>query len=215
MVRRMAGLWTPRYRTIIQQQGGSDSSSGAGGGYGKPTAPLELIRTTTSIDGEEEGAEEEFVLVEAEGDALLDLWLPGRVLHLYAHYGQCNASIVSRSYPPLRSIQVQTTMFEDHRSRSIFDALLEARAVRRSRGKAPRWDSFNASDRCACCANTFTWHSTFNSQAQGYRDRHNCRQCGKLCCGPCSEKRRALPGIGILFPVRICDVCYYKGDYAM
>jgi len=207
VVRRVTGWWTPRYRKIPQL-----SAAGC-----KPPAPLDPLGTrfTTAAakeEGEEEG-EEEFVLVEA--DVLLDLWLPGRVMHIYTHYGQCRASIVSRSYPPLRSIQVQTTMFEDHRSRSIFDALLEARAVRRSKENAPRWAGFSTSDECSCCANTFTWHSTFNSQAQGFRDRHNCRQCGQLCCGPCSEKRRSLPRIGILFPVRICDSCYYKGDYAL
>jgi len=208
VVRRVAGWWTPRYRKIPQMDAAAT----------KPPAPLDPlyadISAHTSSSHEEEGdGDDAFVLVEA--DPLLDLWLPGRVLHIYTHYGQCRASIVSRSYPSLRSIQVQANMFEDHRSRSIFDALLEARAVRRSKSNAPRWASFSSSDECSCCANTFTWHSTFNSQAQGFRDRHNCRQCGLLCCGPCSEKRRSLPRIGILFPVRICDSCYYKGDYAL
>ena len=69
-------------------------------------------------------------------------------------------------------------------------------------------------DVCECCHSLFTWHSTFSGEAQEYRERYNCRQCGSLVCGPCSMQRHAVPRIGLLAPQRLCDTCFFKGDYA-
>ena len=63
----------------------------------------------------------------------------------------------------------------------------------------------------SCCASRFTWASTSNSLAQEVRDKHNCRACGKLVCGPCSENRTSLPDMGLdVAQLRVCDKCYFN-----
>lgn len=74
----------------------------------------------------------------------------------------------------------------------------------------PAWTPYDASALCACCRCPFTWHSTFQGEAQEYRERYNCRHCGGLVCGPCSLKRRAIPRLGLIQPSRICDRCFHK-----
>ena len=90
-----------------------------------------------------------------------ELWLPGRILHLYTYRGQYRISRVDRTYTSLRTIEVQGNMFSDHTSNDIFDALLEARAVYNAPAQPPIWQAYDRTDRCACCKSTFTWHSTF------------------------------------------------------
>ena len=90
-----------------------------------------------------------------------ELWLPGRILHLYTYRGQYRISRVDRTYTSLRTIEVQGNMFSDHTSNDIFDALLEARAVYNAPAQPPVWQAYDRTDRCACCKSTFTWHSTF------------------------------------------------------
>jgi hypothetical protein len=149
-------------------------------------------------------------------DILTQLWLPGRIVHIYIRNGQCHGAEVSRSFPELRTIALQGNIFEDHRSDKIQSALLELRAVRHANQlrTPPTWQAFNASDICSCCHNSFTWNSTFSGQAQEFRDKYNCRNCGRLVCDPCSTQRRAIPKFGHIFPKRICDQCLYKGDFA-
>lgn len=60
----------------------------------------------------------------------------------------------------------------------------------------------------SCCASLFTWASTSHTEAQAARDKHNCRACGCLVCGPCSKRRIPIPTVGISSPVRVCDRCY-------
>jgi FYVE zinc finger len=74
----------------------------------------------------------------------------------------------------------------------------------------PTWTPYDASALCACCQCPFTWHSTFQGEAQEYRERYNCRHCGGLVCGPCSLKRRAIPRLGLIQPSRVCDKCFHK-----
>lgn len=61
----------------------------------------------------------------------------------------------------------------------------------------------------SCCASTFTWASTSDTEAQEARDRHNCRACGGLVCEQCSKNKCPVPDIGLLFSVRVCDRCYH------
>ena len=91
---------------------------------------------------------------------------------------------------------------------------MQARAVLQAYGEPPPWTPFDSASLCQCCGSTFTWHSTFRGEAQEYRERYNCRHCGALVCGPCSEKRATIPKFGLLQPARICDSCFYKGDFA-
>ena len=152
--------------------------------------------------------------VMVDEEELTQLWLPGRVIHIYINNGQCFASEVSRTFPDLRVIALQGNIFEDHRSENIQNALLEVRSVRTAPYKAPTWQSYHASEECTCCHSNFTWNSTFTGQAQEYRDKYNCRVCGYLVCDSCSTQRRAVPKYGHIIPKRICDKCLYKGDFA-
>ena len=74
----------------------------------------------------------------------------------------------------------------------------------------PSWTPYDKSSVCQCCQCPFTWHSTFRGEAQEYRERYNCRNCGSLVCGPCSIQRRAIPRIGLIQPSRVCDKCFHK-----
>ncbi len=46
----------------------------------------------------------DMVLVDEE--ALSDLWVPGRIVHIYMHRGQYHASEVTRTFPDIRKIEV-------------------------------------------------------------------------------------------------------------
>ncbi len=172
------------------------------------------INSTTGATKSKADSKVEAVAVMVEEEQLAQLWLPGRVMHIYIHNGQCFAAEVSRNFPELRTIVLQGNIFEDHRSERILNALLEVRAVRQAPRTAPAWQSYHDSDTCACCRSNFTWNSTFTGQAQEFRDKYNCRYCGHLVCDPCSSQKRAMPQLGHMFPKRICDQCLYKGDFA-
>lgn len=252
VIQRAQTLWSPRNRRhhhhlhhstrstplssmtsggAISQQHSSDSRKTTSG-------KTDIHRSRSGDINEKETQENEYDYDEIyseedkEYEALPELWLPGRVLHLYQHRGRFQAAQVRRTYPSLRRIELQTNIFADHKSRCIFEALLEARACSASTSATnssnkstlssntslrspPRWVAFNATDSCMCCGNAFTWHSTFRGEAQEYRERYNCRQCGDLVCGPCVSQRRAIPSLGILFPRRVCDRCVDKGDFAV
>jgi hypothetical protein len=96
--------------------------------------------------GDEESADEKLVLV--DDDALIDLWLPGRIVHIYAYRGVYMASEVPRTFDSLRKIVVQGNIFTDHSSSAIYNALLEVRAVRERRTQPSKWTPFDASDHC-------------------------------------------------------------------
>lgn len=191
-----------------QNFGEQKPAGGSSGGESKTSNTAPAYTSTTDVDADTAAA----IMVEEE--ELAQLWLPGRVVHIYIHNGQCRAAEVSRDFPELRVIVLQGNIFEDHRSERMLNALLEVRAVRQAPRAAPAWQSYDAADTCACCHNSFTWNSTFTGQAQEFRDKYNCRYCGHLVCDACSSQRRAMPQLGHMFPRRICDQCLYKGDFA-
>lgn len=222
-IERAGSLWAPRHRDAT----GRAVSEQSAGSTMPPQSPLHSTGTGNStfdskaavgIGGDEQPAEgspaaaEDGELVPEE--AIPQLWLPGRLIHMCSARGRFVASAVDATLPTLRRIEVQGEMFADHSSEAIFDALLEARAVARCSAQPPPWTPYDRVDRCECCTARFTWHSTFRGEAQEYRERYNCRQCGRCVCGPCSQRRRPLPRLGLVFPSRICDQCYFRGDFA-
>lgn len=61
---------------------------------------------------------------------------------------------------------------------------------------SPQWAP-DASGACSVCAEKFT----------ALRRRHHCRNCGQLCCAPCSPDALALPTLGLASTQRVCRPC--------
>eukprot|EP00600_Ochromonadales_sp_CCMP1393_P006515 CAMPEP_0174954748 /NCGR_PEP_ID=MMETSP0004_2-20121128/599_1 /TAXON_ID=420556 /ORGANISM="Ochromonas sp., Strain CCMP1393" /LENGTH=1315 /DNA_ID=CAMNT_0016202601 /DNA_START=234 /DNA_END=4178 /DNA_ORIENTATION=- len=94
------------------------------------------------------------VLVEDE--PLTQLWLPGRIIHIYIYSGRCHAAEVSRTFPDLRSIVLQGNIFEDHRGERISNALLEVRAVRQAvSAVSTRRKRLQSQEKCELHLNSF------------------------------------------------------------
>eukprot|EP01035_Chromulina_nebulosa_P021317 gene21317-27619_t len=216
VIARAGSLWSPRWRDIQRKDplvldsyesdyehvSNFDNESMASS-LPLQTKPLKAIITEPNDD---------IVLVDV--DEIMELWLPGRIMHIYSHRGQYKAMMVDRTFESLRKIQLQGNMFKDHSSESITNALHEVIAVKGAVATPPPWCPYNSTDNCKCCENKFTWHSTFTGIAQEYREKFNCRYCGLLVCDPCSQKRYPIAKYGLIFPSRICDKCVLKGDFA-
>lgn len=170
--------------------------------------------------------EDDEVLIAEE--VFAEQYIPGRILHIYSSNGCYYIEPVPKDFSELRRIIVQGNMFGDHSSSSIFEALQEVRSIFSAPCKPPKWQPYDSSSLCSCCHNKFTWHSTFQGEAQELRERfvctcflsylflsrYNCRSCGLLVCGPCSSHRHAILRIGLARPSRICDTCFYRGEYS-
>jgi len=103
VIARLGSLWSPRWR---------DS---------KLTGHAITITSDEQPTTKPETDEGEVVIEEK----IPELWLPGRLIHLYSYRGQYRVSAVAADFPSLRRIEVQGNMFNDHMSSDIFDALLE------------------------------------------------------------------------------------------
>uniref|UniRef100_A0AAV1T6A0 sn-1-specific diacylglycerol lipase n=1 Tax=Peronospora matthiolae TaxID=2874970 RepID=A0AAV1T6A0_9STRA len=139
-----------------------------------------------------------------------ELYIPGKVTHVYFYKGIFEAVHVGRKCGELSHIPVQQNMLSDHLGRNYLSALRIVRDARRAKPSLPEWIPFSTKTRCMCCDSPFTWNSTSSSEAQQNRDQHNCRRCGALVCEGCSEKFKSIPEFGINVPVRVCDRCYYE-----
>ena len=188
-----------------QQQQQQDDDDEDEDGYPAEPEPSE----EGELDEEEE---EECVLVEEGG--LPELYPPGRIVHIYGHRGVYRACMPPRDFPPLRRIALQGNLLRDHDPEQYFQALCEAIDARRAPSAPPPWEGFEEKDACACCAVDLTWRWGAASEAQRYRDKHNCRCCGRLVCEACSGHRKALPSIGLALPARVCDRCFFGGKHS-
>lgn len=77
---------------------------------------------------------------------LPQMYLPGRVLHVYAHRGVFKAAYVPRDFPEIRRISLAANMLSDHKSKAYYEALLELKSVRRASEAPPRWTAFDEDD---------------------------------------------------------------------
>eukprot|EP00752_Nemacystus_decipiens_P001837 g1772.t1 len=146
---------------------------------------------------------------------LPELYVPGRIVHIYSQRGVYRATEVPRDHDVLRAIPMYGNMLQDHASLAYFDALEEIATVREAEAKGefmPDWVPFSESEVCQLCKADFSWASTSKSEAQRARDKHNCRMCGRLVCDPCSVHRKPLPRVGVLEACRVCDRCFYGAD---
>lgn len=211
VLERAGTLWSPRWRDVhpqepkVEQQQSVDVSSDDVFLLVDRDKDDNFITSQIKVEFDE--------IDKIAMDALVDLWIPGRILHIYAHCGQYKAMLVPRNFTSLRKIEVQGNIFNDHAGTSIINALHEIIAVRNAISTPLPWQPFDSTEVCACCKNKFTWHSTFRGKIQEYREMHNCRCCGLLVCTPCSEKRYPITKFGLIFPSRICDLCVSRGNF--
>ncbi|CAM9340264.1 unnamed protein product [Laminaria digitata] len=165
--------------------------------------------------GSGSGWEEEEEAEVVEELPLPELYVPGRIVHIYSQRGVYRAAEIPRDHDCLRTIPMYGNMLADHASLAYFDALQEIAAVRMAEANGevmPDWVPFSDFEVCQLCKADFSWASTSRSEAQRARDKHNCRMCGLLVCGPCSNHRKPLPKMGVLEASRICDRCFYGAD---
>lgn len=196
LVQRATDLWRPKHRIhpdkekIRARKGSACISS--------------LLRDTGWR--EEEGAQNERQPPLDSG--LAEIWIPGRIFHIYYHHGVPQIAETPRDHPSLRSLAIQGSMVSDHFAKCVLSALKALQNTYHAHDKPPEWTPFDARDTCQRCENAFSWHSTFASASSEARERHNCRNCGDLVCGPCSAQRQAIPRLGLSDPVRVCIKCY-------
>ena len=195
LVQRVTELWKPKHR--VHSLG---EETGAG------SVVISSLLGKRDLVEEGEGKEP---MMDAE---LAEIWIPGRILHIYYHHGVSQVAEVPRGHPSLRCLALQGTMLSDHFARNVMSALKAVQLVHQAPDTPPVWTPFDARDTCQRCANAFSWHSTFTSETSEARDRHNCRNCGDLVCGPCSAQRQAIPRLGLSEPVRVCIKCHLQGS---
>ena len=162
-------------------------------------------------DEEEEEDEEDESAVLVDDVNLPELYPPGRLVHIYSYRGVFKACTPPRDFPGLRHIALQGNLLRDHDPKAYFTALCEVIDVRRAPQDPPAWEGFKETNACVCCAVDLAWQCAAASEAHRYRDKHNCRCCGRLVCQGCSTHRMALPSIGLALPARVCDRCFFGG----
>lgn len=199
VIERAINLWKPRKRLNDHIKKSKNDNS-------KSITPI------LDLD-ENDVLNENLILVDE--DYIPELWIPGKILHIYSHRGLYKIKQVDRTFATLRKIEVQGNIFKDHTLKSIFEGLLEVKAVRNAKSQPNIWIAFNEVNVCLCCRNPFTWHSTFRGDLSEYKERYNCRCCGGLICDLCSKNKVAIPKFGLLYPTRICDSCFIKGEYSL
>ncbi len=74
------------------------------------------------------------------------MYLPGQVVHIYAHRGVFRAAVVPRNFRDLRRISMAGNMLSDHTSQAYYNALLEVQTVRDATEAPPRWAAFDEDD---------------------------------------------------------------------
>lgn len=213
---RAKGAWAPRRRAVVPHSPGQRGGSPPG----PPQPRIVTVEQEAEIETEIKHSLEESKLSDdslsfgglAAPTAQMqqnfdEVYIPGRILHIYKHNGACKAAWVPRDLPTLRRLELQDNLLDDHRGANVLAALREVRDVRDARESLPSCTPFSQATVCAVCDNDFTWNSTSDSPAQALRDKTHCRRCGLLVCPACSTGRRALPAFGLHVPQAVCDRC--------
>jgi hypothetical protein len=77
---------------------------------------------------------------------LPQMFIPGKIVHVYSHRGVYRAAFVPRTFRDLRRISLAGNMLSDHKTKSYFDALSEVASVRNAQENPPRWTAFDEDD---------------------------------------------------------------------
>lgn len=77
---------------------------------------------------------------------LPNMYLAGKIVHIYSHRGVYKAGYVPRDFRFLRKISLAGNMITDHKTKHYYDALLEIRHVRVAPESAPKWTAFDDDD---------------------------------------------------------------------
>eukprot|EP00929_Paragymnodinium_shiwhaense_P058178 TRINITY_DN29134_c0_g1_i2.p1 TRINITY_DN29134_c0_g1~~TRINITY_DN29134_c0_g1_i2.p1 ORF type:complete len:775 (+),score=191.37 TRINITY_DN29134_c0_g1_i2:84-2408(+) len=143
----------------------------------------------------------------AERDRQVRFYVPGQIIHLYAHNGLRRAALTQGTHDSLMRIVPTPAMLDDHMVASYEESLRQACLHTMN---TPRWESFEERTLCSCCGADFNWAYVLRSEPQRMLARHNCYCCGKVVCEGCSPTRQAHQHLGLLLPVRTCDACKFQ-----
>ena len=141
----------------------------------------------------------------ADPNSSTQLYLPGRILHIYSRSGQWHCGFVKRT--SLCQIELHTEMVSGHFGSKYFEAvsqLVHSRSV--------AWQSFSAAPVCGCCGCDFLWNSVLQGEPHLSLAKHVCRRCGVVVCAGCSDRFRPIFELGITSPVRHCDRCWMSRE---
>jgi len=92
---------------------------------------------------EDSGSKEALDTVILQETPLPNMYLPGKVVHIYAHRGVYRATFVPRTFPEVRRISLAGNMLSDHTCKAYYEALIEVRDVRRATEAPPYWTAFD------------------------------------------------------------------------
>lgn len=152
---------------------------------------------------------EDYLEPDTTDPAEVRLLPPGRLLHLARHCGARRAWWIRRDHPVLHRIQVHHGLGQDHSGDSYREGLQEALVA--AHGSRPaNWAPVDEAATCACCNADFLWSSMLRSEPHKLAARCRCHSCGAVVCVGCSEHKQALPQVGILREVRVCDRCFLQ-----
>jgi hypothetical protein len=74
------------------------------------------------------------------------MFVPGKVVHIYAHRGVYKTAYVPRTFRELRRISLAGNMLTNHTAKSYYEGLLEVQTARVAPEGAPRWTAFDEDD---------------------------------------------------------------------
>lgn len=76
---------------------------------------------------------------------LPNMYVPGRIIHIYSDNGAYKATFVPRNFKALRRISLAGNMLTDHTARAYYESLLEVKNVSEASASGvifPRWASY-------------------------------------------------------------------------
>jgi hypothetical protein len=105
----------------------------------KPSAkPAPAVDSSSSDEGPS--------AVVLEETPLPRMFVPGKIIHIYAHRGVYKTAYVPRTFRELRRISLAGNMLTNHTAKSYYEGLLEVQTARAAPEGPPRWTAFDEDD---------------------------------------------------------------------